>query len=130
LRLPSKRSFDSSFYKRLEFLWSRALFLFQRLDYSLGHAAPLGAAVLPATSFRDFLEENADRFSALFGGGEGFFEIAGSLDGADFHWSGFGLAAGEEKESEKKTFHGEIEGSGRLGILGKAIFAGRLRISR
>ena len=130
LRLPSKRSFDLSFYKRLEFLRNRALFLFWRLDHSLGQAAPRVDTVLPATSFRDFLEENEDRFSVLLGGGEGFFEIAGSLDGADFHRSGFGLAAGEEKESEKKTFHRGIRASGRLGIPGKAIFAGRLQISR
>ncbi len=130
LRLPSKRSFDSSFYKRLEFLWNRALFLFWHLDHSLGHAGPRVDAVLPATLFRHFLKENEDRFSALLGGGEGFIEIAGSLDGADFHRSGFGLAVGEEKESEKKTFHRGISASGRVGILGKAIFAGRLRISR
>lgn len=129
-RLPSRRSFDLSFYKRLEFLWNRALFLFQRLDHSLGHGAPRVDVGLPATLFRDFLKENEDGVSALFGGGEGFIEIAGSLEGADFHLSGFGLAVGEKKESEKKTFHRGIRASGRVGIPGKAIFAGRLKISR
>ena len=101
-----------------------------RLDHSLVHAGSRVDAIPPATSFRDFEEKNGHRFSALFGGCEGFCEIAGSLDGADFHRSGPSLAAGEEKESEKKTYHGEIEASGRVVIPGKAIFAGRLKISR
>ena len=129
-RLPSKRSFDLSFCKRLEFLWNRALFLFWRLDYSLGHAGPRVDAGPAVTPFRDFLGENEHRFSAFLGEGEGFFEIGGPLDGSHFHRSRFGLPAGEEKESEKKTFHREIDASGRVGILGKAIFAGRLKISR
>ena len=76
------------------------------------------------------MEENEHRFSAFLGKGEGFCEIAGPLGGADFHRSGFGLAAGEGKESEKKTFHREIEAPGREGLPGRAIFAGRLKISR
>lgn len=129
-RPPSKRTCDLSSCKRLEFLWNRALFLFLRLNQSLGRVGSRVDAILPAISFRYLLEENEHRFSALFGEGEGFFENAGSLDGADFHRSIFVLAADEAKESEKKTFHGEIEASVRVGIPGKAIFAGRLKISR
>ena len=89
-----------------------------------------GPKDLAALSSGDFLKEEEDRLAAFFRDGERLIEIAGPLDGANFHRAGFGMATDEEKESEEKVFHRGIRESGRGGIPGKVIFAGRLKISR